>query len=109
MPVLKCRECNAPMNATNKDRPAKLPANVQWLICRQCNKGVEFIGGEGDAVAQQSNVVAKDAEKMDFEERVTITNYVRIFKVTNTDGSVTMKKEIYSDPERKTLIKTENL
>ena len=109
MPVLKCRECNAPMNVTNKDRPAKLPTNVQWLVCRQCNKGIEFIGGEGDNIAPATNIVAKDAEKMDFEEKVTVTNYVRISKITGENGVVVMKKEIFSDPTYTTLIRTENL
>lgn len=108
MPILKCRECNAPMNETRKDRPEKLPANIQWLVCRQCNKGIEFIGGANEPIAPQVTIQAKEAEKMEFEEKVTITHYIRITKLIGDNGTV-VTKEIFSDPERKILIKTEKL
>ncbi len=114
MPVLKCRECDAPMNETRKGRPEKLPAHIKWLICRQCNKGIEFIESPNDpkgtaGVAPQSTIEAKEASKLDFEEKVTITNYVTITKITDKDGNVTTTKEIYSDKARKTLVSTEVL
>lgn len=110
MPVIKCRECNAPMNETRKGRPEKLPENVKWILCRQCNKGIELIMGENDPQTPVvQNIQAKEADKMDFTEKVTITQYITITKITGENNETIVTKEIFSDPERKTLIKTEKL
>lgn len=112
MPILKCRQCDAPMNETRKGRPEKLPDNIKWLVCRQCNNGVEFIVGTNDAPETSAQVPlppAKAVDVMEFEEPITTIQYVRISKITGEDGSTIMKKEIFSDKERKTLINTVKL
>jgi hypothetical protein len=111
MPVIKCRECNAPMNETRKGRPEKLPENVKWILCRQCNKGIELIMGESEPqqAVPAMTIQAKNADKMDFEEKVTITHYITITKITGENNEVLVTKETFSDPERKILIKQEKL
>ena len=111
MVVMKCRQCDAPMNATRKGRPEKLPANIEWLVCRQCNNGVEVINSKDDAKASapQASIEAKSVDKLEFKEDIVITQYIRISKITGEDGTITTTKEIYKDPEYKTLIDTVKL
>jgi len=57
---------------TRKNRPENLPPNVKWIVCRNCDKGIEVIG---DDVTDVGTVTA-----MSYEETVTVTRYVTIKK-----------------------------
>jgi len=94
--ILKCRECDEPMTETQKGRPENLPPTVKWIVCRQCDKGVEVIG---DDVPDESNV-----KSLSYQEDVTVTHYIKI--ITSSKGT---KKYTYADKEHKDLIKEEEL
>ncbi len=91
------------MNETRKDRPEKLPANISWMVCRQCGSGVELIKGTDEPTAETE---IKKVDVMEFEEPVTTVRYVRISKMTAEDGTVTTKKEVFSDKDYKILVDT---
>jgi len=94
--ILKCRECDEPMLETRKNRPETLPPNVKWIVCRNCDKGIEIIG---DDVTDVGTVTA-----MSYEENVTVTRYVTIKK-----SKKGVRKFIYSDKERTKLISEEDV
>lgn len=94
--IIKCRECDEPMLETQKGRPAKLPPQVKWVVCKQCEKGVEVIGDD----AEDIGIVTA----MNYEETVTITHYITIKKIKDK-----VKKFTYIDKERKKLVNEEDV
>lgn len=93
--IIKCRECDEAMTESKKGRPESLPPTVKWIVCRQCNKGVEVIGNEEDV---------GEVTAMNWEETVTITRWVTLKKTK--DG---IKRFTYSDKERTKLISEEDV
>jgi hypothetical protein len=89
------RECDPPMTETKKDRPANLPPDIKWVLCRDWNKGIEVIDADQTADAEIS-------KELQYEE--IVTTYVTIKKTAK--GVI---KRIYSDKERKNLIGEEEL
>ncbi len=94
--IIKCRECDEPMLETKKGRPEKLPPNVKWVVCRNCNKGVEVIGDEAQEMGEVTG--------MNWTETVSVTHYITIKK--NKKG---VKKYTYLDKERTKLLKEEDI
>lgn len=91
--IIKCVECKQPMSDSQKNRPADMPPQNRWVVCRQCNGGVEVIGDDAPAVG-------KPAKALEYEETVYIT-----IKQTK-DGIIKSK---YSDKERKVVLGEEKL
>lgn len=94
--IIKCRECNEPMTESRKGRPEKLPPSVKWIVCRQCDKGVEVIGDEVEDVGKVT--------AMSWEQTVSIKQYITVKKTK--DG---VKKFIYADKERTKLVSEEDV
>ena len=95
--ILKCRECDEAMLETRKGRPEKLPDSVKWVVCRNCNRGIEVIG----------DVATGDVGKvsaMSWEETVTIKHYVTVKKTKDS-----VKKFTYLDKERTKLVSEEDV
>jgi SpoU rRNA methylase family enzyme len=97
--IIKCRECDEPMSESRKGRPDKLPENVKWIVCRQCEKGVEVVDS-----ADTTATTDTPAKVMNFEEEVMTKIYVTL---KQTKEGVT--KYRYSDPQRKVLIGEEKV
>ncbi|KKN55041.1 hypothetical protein LCGC14_0586420 [marine sediment metagenome] len=93
--IIKCRECDEPMLESKKKRPENLPPQNKWMLCQQCEKGVEVVG-EIEEVGE--------VKALNYTESVTITQYVTIKK--SSKGVI---KYCYSDPERKKLLSEESL
>lgn len=94
--IIKCRECDEPMTESKKGKPENLPPNVKWIICRQCDKGVEVIGDEAEDVGEVT--------AMSWQQTVTVTHWVTLKKTK--DG---VKRFTYSDKERTKLISEEDV
>lgn len=94
--ILKCRECNEAMLETRKGRPDNLPPEVKWIVCKQCEKGIEVIGDD----AKDVGIVTA----MNYEETVTVTHYVTIKKVKDK-----VTKFTYADKERKKLVNEQDV
>lgn len=89
--IVKCLDCNQPMTETNKNKPKNIPPQNKWILCRECNKGIEVIGS--DAVASTSPVAAGEKKEVQVM-RFTETKKVFV-ELQNIDGKVV--KKIYSD------------
>lgn len=94
--IIKCRECDEPMLETNKKRPKNLPPQVKWVVCKQCDKGVEVIGDDSKDIG----IVTA----MNYEETVTVTHYVTIKKIKDK-----VTKFTYADKERKKLVSEQDV
>jgi len=94
--ILKCRECDQAMLETKKGRPEKLPSNVKWIVCRNCDKGIEVIGDEAQDVGE---VIG-----MNWTETVSVTHYI-----TQKQNKKGVKKYTYLDKERTKLLKEEDI
>lgn len=88
--IIKCRECDQPLLESKKDRPENLPPQNKWMICRECEKGVEVIGEEEEI---------GEVKALNYTEKVTVTHYITIKK---TKKGAT--KYSYSDEARKHLV-----
>ena len=93
--IIKCRECDQPMLESKKDRPENLPPQNKWMVCRECEKGVEVVGDEEDI---------GEVKALNYKEEVTVTHYVTIKK--SKKGVI---KYSYSDEARKHLVSEEEL
>lgn len=96
--IIKCSQCQTPMVESKKNRPDNLPDEIKWIVCRECDRGIEVIGEE----PKQEDL--GEVSALQYEETVTLTQYVTIKKTKK--GVI---KYCYSDKERKNLIKEEQL
>ena len=92
--IIKCRDCNEPMNESRKGRPDGLQESARWYVCRECEKGVE-IDGEL-AIPEDMGKVSS----LRYTEKVTA--YIEIVKVGNK-----VFKKIYGDKDYKKKISEE--
>ena len=86
--IVKCIDCNQPMTETKKNKPKDIPPQNKWIVCRDCNKGIELIGS--DVPAQSTSSEVKEVQVIRFTETKTV--YVEI---ENTPDGVI--KKIFSD------------
>jgi len=82
------------MSVSTKNRPPNLPDGVKWMVCRDCDFGIEVM----------DNMEANSIDEIQFEETITMTQYITIRKTPNG-----VTKSRYSDPERTILLGEEKL
>ncbi len=90
--IIKCSECQEPMSESIKNRPPNLPADIKWVTCKQCDRGIELMG---EAPKDEVGIV----NAINYTQTVTITQYITIKQI---GGKVV--KQVYHDPERTKLI-----
>lgn len=90
--IIKCLDCNQPMTETTKNKPKDIPQQNKWILCRECNKGVEIIGSD-DA----KQVKGKKVEQISYTETQTV------YVVISQQGDNVVRTK-YADVEHKSKI-----
>ncbi len=92
--IVKCLDCNQPMTETTKNKPKDIPKQNKWILCRECNKGVEVVGSvDGKPVQVKGNKV----------DEISYTETSTIYVVISHEGDRVIKTK-YADIEHKSKI-----